>query len=366
MKFQILMGTCCLIVALSAGCGQPDVVHPQKREIIDAVFGSGHLENQEQYALIAGADGYLTDAYVNEGDSVLSGKVLYRLNNDIQQSEVRNALANLQYARTNAGTDAPQIDQLKIQISQAAQKLRVDSLNLGRYERLIKTQAVSQTDLENAQVQCQSSQANLDVLKRSLTNLQRSLALSVSNSGSQYDIQQQTDKNYLLKSRSAGVIFGVIKKPGDYLKKGDVIAQFASGKIIIKLSIAEEDIARIETGQTAFISFNSNADKILEARITKIYPAFDAMQQAFIVEAALQGNHPVLELNGTQLQANIIVGKHENALVVPSYCIVNGSYVILRDKAAKKKVETGIKTLDWTEIISGLDMNDQVVVPNQN
>jgi multidrug efflux pump subunit AcrA (membrane-fusion protein) len=162
------------------------------------------------------------------------------------------------------------------------------------------------------------------------------------------------------------VVFGVMKKPGDYLKKGDVIAQLGAGEMIIKLSIAEDDISRIKIGQLAYISFNSHNEQVLKARITKIYPAFDAAQQAFIVEARLTDNKGINQLNGTQLQANIIVEQKNNALVVPSYCVMNNNYVLLKNQAAKKSVQTGIRTLEWTEIISGLTENDVLQVPNQN
>jgi multidrug efflux pump subunit AcrA (membrane-fusion protein) len=366
MKNYNILNTSCLLFLLLSGCQQPREIRPQHRQIIDAVFGSGHLENREQYALVAGADGYLNKAYVAEGDTVSAGKRLYSLSNDVQQSELKNALTNLHYAQSNAAPDAPQPDQLHIQIAQALDKFNIDSLNYNRYQRLVGSQAVSQVDLENAQVQFQASSAGLNVLKKNLASLQRTLSLNIKNSDAQYRIQRQTNSFYQLTSKAAGVVFGVMKKPGDYLKKGDVIAQLGAGEMIIKLSIAEDDISRIKIGQLAYISFNSHNDQVLKARITKIYPAFDATQQAFLIEARLTDNKGPNQLNGTQLQANIIVEQKNNALVVPSYCVLNNKYVLLKNKAAKKQVQTGIRTLEWTEIVSGLTENDMLQVPNQN
>ncbi|MDB4902058.1 MAG: efflux rane fusion protein [Mucilaginibacter sp.] len=366
MKNYNILKIFSLLLLLLSACQQSKEIRPRRRPVIDAVFGSGHLENREQYALVAGADGYLNKAYVAEGDTVSAGQRLYSLSNDVQQSEIKNALTNLHYAQSNAAPDAPQPDQLNIQIAQAQDKFRVDSLNYNRFKRLATTQAVSQMDLENAQVQFQSSSANLNVLKKNLANLQQSLNLNIKNSHAQYIIQQQTNGYYQLTSKAPGVVFGVMKKPGDYLKKGDVIAQLGAGEMIIKLSIAEDDISRIKIGQLAYISFNSHNEQVLKARITKIYPAFDAAQQAFIVEARLTDNMGINQLNGTQLQANIIVEQKNNALVVPSYCVMNNNYVLLKNQAAKKSVQTGIRTLEWTEIISGLTENDVLQVPNQN
>src|ERR1700744_4734295 len=146
------------------GCANQNDIKPVRKDIVDAVFGSGHVENRDQYAVTANTDGYLKDAYVAEGDTVKQGEKLFRLTNDVQQTQVGNALTNLDYAKSNVRPQAPQIEQLKTQIIQAQNKLLVDSTNYTRYQRLVKTQAVSNSDFENTQLQYQNSQSSLRVL----------------------------------------------------------------------------------------------------------------------------------------------------------------------------------------------------------
>src|SRR5476649_1289803 len=160
-----------LILSVLAGCTGRNQVKPQRRDVVDAVFGSGHIENRDQYAVTANTDGYLKDAYVAEGDTVKQGEKLFRLTNDVQQTQVANALTNLQYAKSNVQPRSPQIEQLKTQIAQAKVKLSVDSLNYARYQRLVKTQAVSNSDFENVQLQYQASSSSLKVLQHNLANL---------------------------------------------------------------------------------------------------------------------------------------------------------------------------------------------------
>ncbi len=52
-------------------------------------------------------------------------------------------------------------------------------------------------------------------------------------------------------------------------------------------------------------------------------------------------------------------------LVVPSYCIINGDYVMLKGSKEKTPVKTGIRTLEWTEILSGISEKDVLVTPKQ-
>ena len=355
MKYFLLISS---FLALAA-CRQQASVLPVRREIVDAVFGSGHIENRDQYTVVANTDGYLKAVYVSEGDSVKPGQQLCNLVNDVQQTQVGNARTNLQFAQSNESPEAPQADQLKIQITQAREKLHLDSLNYRRFERLAATQAVSKADFENTQLQYQSSASGLAVLQRNLADLQHNLSQNVASARSQLLIQQQNNNYYNLASKAAGTVLSVNKKAGDYVRKGDPIAQIGAGNTIIKIQVAEDDIQRVKTGQTALISLNSLKEKVYKATITKLYPAFNTSDQSFTVEATFT-EQPETLINGTQLQANIIVADKKDALVVPSYCLQNGDSVLIGKK--KVPVKTGIHTLEWTEIISGLQENDAITI----
>ena len=111
-----------LIVTVLASCTDQNEIKPQRKDIVDAVFGSGHIENKDQYAVTANTDGYLKESYVAEGDTVKPGEKLFRLTNDVQQTQVVNALTNLQYAQSNVQPRSPQIEQLKIQMQQRQMK----------------------------------------------------------------------------------------------------------------------------------------------------------------------------------------------------------------------------------------------------
>jgi len=351
-----------LALAGPAGCRHAEEITPQRRDIVDAVFGSGHLENARQYTVVANAEGFLQAAYATEGDTVPAGKTLFRIANAVQRSQVANAAVNLTYARSNARQGSPQLAQLQLQIAQAQKKLLVDSANYARYGRLVKTQAVSTADFENARLTYQNSQSGLRVLTKNRADLQRTLDLGVANAATQYDIQRENDTYYILKSQQPGVLMNVSKKTGDYVRKGDALALLGAGSSLIKLDIAEDDIGRVKVGQPVLISLNSNKNQTYRATISKVYPAFNTTDQAFIAEATFHAVPPGL-LNGTQLQANIIIEEKKNALVIPSYALLNDGYVLLTDSQEKRPVGVGIRTLEWTEITSGLRDGDRLTLP---
>ncbi|BAV07489.1 Barrel-sandwich domain of CusB or HlyD membrane-fusion [Filimonas lacunae] len=353
---------CIAVIVTATGCANKNETKPERKTIVDAVFGSGHLENASQYTVMANAEGFIASSYVVEGDTVRAGQPLFRLSNEVQQTQVANARVNLEYAQGNAAQSSPQIQQLQAQIVQAQHKVQVDSTNYARYSRLVKTQAVSASDYENARLNYQSASSSLEVLQKNLADLQRTLHLNVDNAASQYRIQQENNNYYTLQSTGAGVVMNIAKKTGDFVKKGEQLALLGAGNIIMKLDIAEEDIERVKPGQRVLVSLNSDKNKIYDARITKIYPAFNATDQSFIAEAVFV-HLPFQPLNGTQLQANIIIGEKQQALVIPSYSLQDGDYVYVGKE--KKKVTVGIRTLEYTEITAGLNDNDIITLPKK-
>ncbi|MBT9395425.1 efflux RND transporter periplasmic adaptor subunit [Hymenobacter sp. NST-14] len=351
-----------LALAAAAGCRPAPEIAPERRPIVDAVFGSGHLENARQYTLMANADGFLQAAYAAEGDTVPAGKVLFRLANAAQRSQVANAAVNLDYAKSSARPTSPQLAQLELQLAQARQKLLVDSTNYARYGRLVQTQAVAAADFENARLAYQTAQANLRVMEQSRADLQRSLALGVANAATQYAVQRETDGYYTLRSEQPGVLMNVRKNPGDYVRRGDALALLGAGPMLLKLAIDEEDISRVKVGQPVLVSLNSHKARIYRATIRRVYPAFNATDQSFGAEATFDAP-PAGLLNGTRLQANIIVEEKQQALVIPSYALVDDAYVLLDGGRRRQAVEVGIRTLEWTEITRGLRPTDRLTLP---
>jgi len=348
-----------LLTLSIVACKHTQSTTAQYRDIVDAVFASGNTQAKQQYKITAYADGYLQQSLVAEDDSIRKGQLLFRIANDIQRTQVQNAASNYDYALHNASDNGPQIQQLESQIAQAKQKKTTDSLNYLRYQRLLPSHAVAQVDYDNARLTAEASATSLTVLQKNLEDLRTNLSQNVENTRSQYRIQQQNNDYYELTGEIAGRIENVYKKNGDLIRKGDVIADLGAGLQIARLLIAEEDIERIQPGQRVLISLNTDKTHVFNATITKIYPSFNTSDQAFIAEATFDPIPQSLR-NGTQLQANILLGEKKHVLVIPTNYLLPGDSVILTTDHSHIPVKTGIHTLEWVEILSGLQDNQSI------
>jgi len=167
--------------------------------------------------------------------------------------------------------------------------------------------------------------------------------------------------DYGIKADKAGIVLDVMKKKGELVRKGDVIAKIGSGRHMLKLFIAEDDITKLSIGLEAIVQMNNYPDTTFTAVITKILPAFDQSQQSYIAEAIFK-NPPQLLLSGTQLQANIKQQGAKNVLVIPASAVIRSKYVQLKN-GEEKEITTGQKLGSYIEVKAGLTENDVILLP---
>ncbi len=339
-----------LLVGFS--CSQEETTVPEKVDIIDAVFASGHIVMEQEYQVTSSAEGYLITSNVTEGDTVQQGMPLFQLSNETEREQLSNAQANYQDALRKLQPESPEQAQLRLQIEQAQEQLNTDKNNYERYKRLVKSGAVSQLEFDRAALQYENSKKQVEILEESLENLIEQAQLQLKNAEMQLNITQKTVNDFYLTSAVSGVVLQVFKEQGELVRRGETIAKVGGGKPLAKLFIAEEDINRVALGQQVAVALNTHPNGYEKATIHKIYPSFDEQSQSFICEATF--DYPLKLLANTQLQANIIINEKQQTLAIPSEYLIEGDSVLTED-GTQLAVQVGIRNDEWVEIISGLD-----------
>ncbi len=357
IQYIIIVGS----LGLMAGCQTEEKTYPQRKDLIDAVFAYGYVMTEDEYVVTAKTEGYLDRVFVEEGDVVEKGMPLFLLSNEVPSAQLTNAQVKYADALERATDQSPEIQQLKAQIDQGKLQRDNDKRQFDRYANLLNTGAVSQSDYDRAKFQYESAEKNIEMLEQSLADLKKSRQLSLKNAETELKVQQNTNQDYILSSIIQGTVLQVFKKEGELVKKGESVAQIGGGSPIVKLYIAEEDISYVTTDQKVIITLNTDQSKAYWAKIHKIYPAFNLTEQSFEVEAVFDELPKVLFTN-TQAQANIIIDKKKNVLVVPNTYLTPENEVLLTD-GSLVPVEIGLQNEYWTEIIKGIDESQLLVLP---
>ena len=127
-----------MIVALSilSSCNNKETTTPTRKNIEDAVFASGFIEQENQYTVSASTDGILTNIPVSEGDLVTQNTTIAVIKSDVQNNQVTDAQAVYNNAVTNASANASILQQIQTKINQANSQLLLDKVNYERYKDL--------------------------------------------------------------------------------------------------------------------------------------------------------------------------------------------------------------------------------------
>lgn len=351
----------CMLVAISllSSCNNKETTTPTRKNIEDAVFASGFIEQENQYTVSANADGILTTIPVSEGDIITNNTTVAIIKSDVQNNQLADAQVVYNNAVTNASANASILQQIQTNINQAKTQLSLDKTNYQRYKDLRAKNSVSQLDFEKAELQYKASQNNLLVLQDSYKATESDLKLNEKRSLVQVKTQKAILDDYKLYSSISGTVINVFKKQGELIKRGEAIAEIGSGAFIIKLFVAEDDIKKVNNNQLVLVHLNTNPNETFKAKISKIYPSFNTTEQSYVVEAQFQ-QLPEKIFSGSQLQANIETGSSKNVLVIPTAYLIRENYVILENDE-EIAIKIGRKNSDWTEVISGISEEDIIV-----
>lgn len=358
---KINIGIILLSTIIMTACQQQETTQPVRKDIDTAVFASGYVEQENIYTVSAKVEGILTSIPIKEGDEVKKNTLIAKLENDLQSNQLQDAQFVLTDAMEDASIDSPKRQQLEAQIEQATKQLTFDQENYQRYQALWEKKSVSRIEYEKTELQLKASENNLKALQQSYQDLESDLEMHAQRGRVQVSTQQIMLNDYQLTTGASGTVIHIYKKQGELVRRGEAVAQVASGSYVLTLFISEEDITQIKLGQHIAVRVNTYPNTVFPAQVTKILPGFNQMEQSYIIEAQFL-QQPEMMFSGTQLQANIETGTKKNVLVIPTEYLTKGNVVHLAD-GTTRKVVTGLKNNGWTEIIAGLSEAETLYKP---
>ncbi|MBK9791724.1 MAG: HlyD family efflux transporter periplasmic adaptor subunit [Sphingobacteriales bacterium] len=337
-------------------------IKPIRKDISEIVFASGSLESDNKYNLTAQTDGNIIKLNLVEGATVAVNQLVAVIDNKQNIISTNNAAEQLKIAQYNNTDNAPLLQQIKANIEAAKEKLSQDITQEQRYQELYNQSSVTKSELEKMQLSTKTSKANLAALEQQYKSVQqqnKQQYITQSNAVKGSVINQENNQ---VKIVAAGKVYKKVKQVGDYVRRGDVIAIIANENLLYaKLNVDENSIDKVKVGQTITIQLNTQKNKKYTGVVSEILPVFDEPSQSFIVKVQFT-EKPDFTVNGTQLEANILVGEKKNTLLIPRNYVSFGNKVQLKGSDDLKTIETGIVSTEYVEVLNGLTEND-ILVP---
>lgn len=355
------------LLLLLASCKGEKTIEPVRKSITEAVYASGFVAAREEYKVFALADGAITAKYHEAGDSVKAGEALFQIQSNAQSAKSQANEAILQQARLNAADNSPILQDLQIKITNAETQLRTDESNFNRYKNMFEGGAISKSEFDRVKTIFEISKNNVQAAREAYKRTRDQLKIDISNATAQQAASSQDLANYQLRSLINGVVYDTYKENGESVRRNDVMALVgaADGKYL-QLSVDQQDIGRIQSGQEVLVKMDVFANRIIHARVSRIYPGMNQNDQSFRVDAVF--TEPLeLSFIHTSVEANIVISKKDNALVVPRNAVRNGNELVVKSTPTNKtiKIKKGLENLEEVEVAEGLSEHQTTVLPKE-
>lgn len=305
---------------------------------------------------------------------------------DVQQAQeaVNSAQASLDKLTNPSATDVAAAQQAvaqaqsslaKLQFPSAYDVVQAQEVVNSAQANITKLLASNQYDVQAAQASLVQAQANLDLKKNASTAQDIAAAqVSVDQARASLAQAQANLEAATLTAPFAGTIAATGANAGEQISAGTAAVTLVdTHQLRVEAVVGETDIARIKVGQTATVTFDALTNQRVTGAVSVIAPM--AITTNGVVNYAVQ-----IRLDPQQAQAagvrpgmtasaTIVSDSRQNVLLDPNRAIKTVSrvktvqVVDATGKTETRTVQTGLASDQFTEIISGLQAGDKVVIP---
>lgn len=353
-----------LLLPLSA-CKQHPSTRPQRKNIVETVYASGTINPENEYTIYSLVSGTIVRKLVQDGDSVSKGQVIYIVRNEAQSARYDAAKQAFETAQLNSSETSPIIADLRLTMLNTESKFRTDSLQYNRSKRLLDSGAITQSQFDDMSTLYTLSLNAKRSAEQRYRSTVRDLAVAAANAKSQLAAAESDLENFSIKSDADGAVFQTMKELGEAVRVSEPVAILGErNKRTIRLAVDQQDVDRVEVGAQVLLKSDITGASIYEGKVVKVYPVMNVADQTFRVDAEFTGTIPTSFVHSS-VEANIVIQKKPNALVIPRSLLLPGDSVLVVSDGKNKtvKVTTGILTLDDAEILSGLDEKSVLAEP---
>jgi len=236
-----------------------------ERKVVETVTASGKLQPETEVKLSSEVSGEVTELLVKEGDVVKKGQLLCKVRPDVLQSGYERAVASYNAQKANV-TSAQQ------QLVQAEANFVNADATYKRNVALFNKKVISASEFDAAKAAYLTAKATLESAKASVTGAKFGLEQSSAN-------VKEAGAN-LAKTTIYSPVDGVVSKLS--IELGDRIlgtSQMAGTEIMrisnltsmeVNVEVNENDINRVNVGDSATIEIDAFADKKFKGIVTEI------------------------------------------------------------------------------------------------
>jgi RND family efflux transporter MFP subunit len=331
-----------------------EVAIVQRGTAISAIYGTVRIEPSLVLPVRAQNAGFIQLAEVLSagrgaiGRSLEKGELLATIADEATGRQLKQARADLQAARERAQLPLPSTEALKVAED-----------NLSRLEKLTGLSNVPQVEFEKAKSEVNRLRALVESER-----IERDRNLTMLDEASK-KLEAQM-KNSEIRSPVDGLLTAIKTIDGELVAERAELFTVSSRKNYVRGEVDEEDVGEVKAGMEAIVQVYAFRTRQFRAKVSAIQPAADPETQRYTIVLELE-SPPENLMAGMTGEMNIITGTHENALLLPTRAlVVDQALVVKRGLIQSRTVKVGYRTLDFSEVLSGVLEGERVVLSDQD
>ena len=324
-----------------------------ERGVVEATVSNtraGTVKACRRAKLAPPAGGQIAHLLVKKGQRVKADQVLLELWNNDLEAQKRLAQEQLATALTQEKQACVQAALAEKEAERAQQLKEKGFISAEGLDQKVSAAKVSRAGCEVARSEIDQSRSRIAVVNASLQRM-------------------------VLRAPFGGIVADISGELGEYatpsppgIPTPPAIDLIDDSCMFVSAPIDEVDASEVKVGQTARITLDAIKGKTFAGKVKRIAPyVLELEKQARTVEVEVAFDKPPTAENllvGYSADVEIVHDSHANVLYIPTQALLEGNRVLIyRDGVLEDRTVTaGLANWDRTEITSGLNEGDQIVL----
>jgi len=398
------------------------IVEAEKRTIRETVSASGKVFPETEVKISSDVSGEIVELYVKEGDSVVVGQVLAKINPDAYLSAVERGEASLNGSKAQLSVSRAQIEANRAQKEQIFAQLENAQTIHKRNLQLKKDGVISQADLEQSLASLRQLEANFRSAEASIKSaLQNAEASEYSIKGASASLKELKTNlsRTTIKSPTSGIVSKLSVEKGERVvgtiqMTGTEMMRISNlNAMEVQVDVSENDVLKVAIGDEVDIEVDAYIGKKFKGNVTHIANSASNIAAAsaalntdqvtnFVVKIRINSEsyqdvktasmkYPLRP--GMSASVDIYTEEATNVIAVPIQCVTireregttnknqkkvdSGQpkgdektseaafdeviFLVSEDTARMQKVQTGIQDDEYIMVKSGIKIGDKLI-----
>ncbi|MDP1728154.1 MAG: efflux RND transporter periplasmic adaptor subunit [Bacteroidota bacterium] len=237
----------------------------ERKTIIETVSANGRIQPEKEVKISSDVSGEIRELYVMEGDSVVAGKLLARIDPELYQSALDRSESSLNNIKANLATTKARLVQSEARYNELSKAYE-------RNQKLYAEKLISDAEMETSKSTFQNAKAEVEASKQTI--------IAAEYNVKSFEATLKESRKNLTRTEIFAPVSGIVSKLS--VEKGERVvgtSQMAGTEMMrvanlndmeVSVDVNENDIVKVGLGDTADIEVDAYPNRKFKGQVTEI------------------------------------------------------------------------------------------------